>query len=111
VMVLLTLVLQLMPATRAREVVAGYAARLAPGSVITVSVPRTDDQEFYERVSELWPAAVHNHAHADVAAFLGDLELLPPGVEPAAGFRPGWTDATRRPAGGAYPLAAIGRKT
>lgn len=87
VMVLLTLVLQLMSAGEARAVIAGYARQLRTGSVIAVSVPRVDDPASFARVQDLWPGELHNHTRAEIASFLHGLELVPPGLVLARGWR------------------------
>ncbi len=110
VCVLLGLVLHYMDAAAAREVVAGYAQRLAPGGCIVITVPRFDDPQLFDQVRSAYtPAVLHNHTREDVASFLAGLDLVRPGVKPAAGLRPGWGDALEVP-GAAYVLGGIGRK-
>lgn len=86
VMVLATLVLHFIPADQAREVIAGYAARLAPGSIIVVSVPRNEDAESFARVREVWHGELHNHTRAEVVLFFDRLRLVPPGIVLARGW-------------------------
>ena len=59
------LVLSLMPARQAREVVAGYADLVAPGSCVAVSCGRCDDEVLWKQLSEAYTAADwYNHAPA-----------------------------------------------
>ena len=77
------LVLSLMPARQAREVVAAYADRAAPGSYVVISCGRCDDQALWKQLSEAYTAArAWNHARRTIAGFLGGLELIPPGLVP-----------------------------
>lgn len=70
----------LVPARQAREVVAGYADLLAPGSLLVVSCARVDDEALWKRLSEAYTAAdIDNHSPGGVGGFLAGLELIPPG--------------------------------
>lgn len=107
---LLALTLHFLRRDAAREVVAGYARLLAPGSVIAVSVIRNDDPGSWERARAAYTAGtLHNHTAGDVASFLGGLDLIPPGVTLARAWRGGMADATLTPDGTAYVLAGAGR--
>jgi hypothetical protein len=80
----------LMPAGQAREVVARYAALVAPGSLVALSCWHFADGDPCEQLAAAFTSAnLHNHAREDLAAFLGGLELIPPGIASAAGLRPG----------------------
>jgi hypothetical protein len=108
--VLLALVLHFMPAGMAREVVAGYAAQLAPGSLVVISTTRNDDPGSFREVRALWPGGeVYNHTREDVAGFFGDLELVPPGLVVARAWRGGMRD-TISPAAPLYVFGGVGRK-
>ena len=109
-MVLLTLVLQSMAAAKAREVVAAWAARLAPGSIIALSVPHNEDQESFEAVRALWPGELHNHSRDDALSFFGGLQLVPPGLVLARGWRGDMPDADLPPGPPVYVLGGAGRK-
>jgi O-methyltransferase involved in polyketide biosynthesis len=112
VMVLLTFVLQFMGAEEARAVVAGYAGQLAPGSVIAISVPRNDDPASFTRIRDLWPGEVHNHTRAEIGSFLDGLELVPPRLVLARGWRGEMPQADVPPrAQKAYVLAAVARNS
>lgn len=111
VFLLLSMVLALMPPARARALVAGYAERIAPGSYVAISVTRVDDAGMFERSPEAFtPEKVHNFTRSEFAALFTGLELVPPGIAPAANLRPGWEQAPERPPGVAYAVAGIGRK-
>lgn len=105
------LVLSLLAARRAREVVAAYAERIAAGSLIVISTGRCDDETVWKQLSETYTATdLHNHSPAEVDGFLAGLEVIPPGLTPAQNWRGGWHDAPATPPGPAYVLGAIARK-
>jgi len=104
-------VLGLMPARQAREVVAGYADLLAPGSLLVVSCARVDDEALWKRLSEAYTAAdIYNHSPGGVEGFLAGLELIRPGLVAARNWRGGWHDVPATPPGPAYALGAAARK-
>lgn len=108
---LATLVLNFVDAAAAQTVMAGYAERLAPGSVIAVSVITCDDPELLESVRAACAAArLYNHSRADAESFLGGLEPVTPGVVVARAWRAGMPDPGLRPEGSVYVLAGAGRK-
>ncbi len=73
------LVLSLAPARQAREVVAGYADVVAPGSCVAVSCGRCDDEALWVKLRKANTAAdLYNHTLDEVAGCLADLELVPP---------------------------------
>jgi S-adenosyl methyltransferase len=105
------LVLNLMPARQAREVVAAYAGRAAPGSYVVISCGRCDDEALWDQLREAYTAAdVHNHTPVELAGFLAGLELVPPGLVAAQSWRGGWHDAPVTPPGPAYVLAGVAGK-
>jgi O-methyltransferase involved in polyketide biosynthesis len=108
-LVLMTLVLHLMPAHEARAAVAGYAAQLAPGSVIAVSLPVFGDGALAQARSA-FPGAFHPHSRQDVAEFLAGLDLVVPGVVAARGWRAEMPDSGVAPADvSAYVACGAGR--
>lgn len=112
VCLILGLVLNLMPAARARGVVAGYARLAAPGSCVAISCARVDDDVVTKGLRAACTAAEpHNHTRRAIAGFLGGLELVPPGLVMAQGWRGGWRDALAARPGPAYVLAAVARKS
>lgn len=105
------LVLGLVPATLARDVVAGYVKLAAPGSIVVMSCFRCDDEALWRELSEAYTAAdAWNHAPRTIIGFLDGLELVPPGLVPAQSWRGGWHDVPSAPPGPAYVLAGIARK-
>ena len=111
VCVVLGLVLAVMPAAQAREIVAEYAARTAPGSLLVVSCAVFDAATWKTLRSASTTATPfpRNHTQRQIAGFLAGLELVPPGLVAAEGWRGGWQDATR-PGGGACIVAGVARK-
>jgi hypothetical protein len=111
VCVILGLVLSLFPARRAREVVAGYADLIAPGSCVVISCGRVDDEDMWKQLREAYTAAdAHNHAPEEVAGFLAGLEFVPPGIVAAQNWRGGWHDVPVTTPGPAYVLAGAAKK-
>ena len=79
-------------ASAARQLVARYAAAVAPGSLVILTMllaTGAEADQFYGRYSQ-GPARLYQHSAADFASFFGDLELLPPGVADARTWRPEW---------------------
>ena len=106
------LVLNLMPARLAREVVAAYAGRAAPGSYVVISCGRCDDEALWKQLREAYTAAdMHNHTPAELAGFLAGLELVPPGLTAAQNWRGGWHDVPVSSPGPVYVLAGVARKS
>jgi O-methyltransferase involved in polyketide biosynthesis len=97
----------------ARELVAGYAAALASGSYIVVSVVRADradaDESFGGYSESVAP--VYNHSPADFAGFFGPLELVPPGPVDARQWHPAWAGAADLERRDGYVLAAVAQVT
>jgi hypothetical protein len=105
------LTLSLVPASRARDVVAGYARRAAPGSCIVISCGRCDDEALWNQLKDAYTAAeVHNHTPAEIERFLGGLEAVPPGLAPAQNWRGGWDDVPSKSPDPVYVLCGIARK-
>jgi O-methyltransferase involved in polyketide biosynthesis len=108
--VILAAVLHFLDADQARAVVSGYAERLAPGSVVAISVSHNDDQERHHRAHAAYTAGdLHNHGRAEIESFFGQLELVPPGLVLAHAWRGGMPAVPREPRGPAFVLAGVGR--
>ena len=108
---ILGLALGLVPATDARDVVAGYLRRAAPGSCVVISCGRCDDEALWAQLNKAYIAAeVHNHTPAEIEGFLDGLEPVSPGVIPAQSWRAGWHGAPVAPPGPVYVLAGVARK-
>lgn len=110
VCVIAALVLHFWTAEQAKAIIAGYAERLAAGSLIAVSTPRIDDQKAWERLEAVYPLPVSNFTAEQLSGLLDGLELVPPGIGAAFALRPGsFAVPCKRRAPG-YALAGIGRK-
>ncbi len=74
----------------ARDLVARYAAALAPGSYVVLSALHAESEAADEGLgaysSEAAP--VYSHTVAEIASFFGPLELVPPGVVDARRWHP-----------------------
>lgn len=93
----------------ARDLVASYAAALAPGSYVVISViraDRADADESFDGYSKS-VATVYNHTPEDFATFVGPLELVPPGAVDARLWRPGWEDAASLRKRDGHVMAAV----
>ena len=77
-------------ADAARDLVARYAAALAPGSYIVLSAGHADGEEAKKGFAAYSSGgiAVYNHSVAEFASFFGSRELVPPGVGDARAWRP-----------------------
>jgi hypothetical protein len=84
--------LHFFPVEAGRDLVARYAAALAPGSYVILTMGLADGpaaDRFFELYSK-GPAPLYKHSAEDFASFFGDLPLVPPGVTDARSWRPGW---------------------
>ena len=78
VALILAAVLHFQPAQVARSLIAEYAAPLAAGSVLIVSMFSTANEEFGKEAAETYTAAQwHSHSPQDVARWLGEAGLRP----------------------------------
>jgi hypothetical protein len=111
VCVLLAMALHFYDPATARELVRGYASRLAPGSALAISCGRNDDLAMWQRMRESYTAATtYNHTRDELRSFFGTWPLVPPGLALARNWRGGMADVPDAPPGPAYVLAAIGIK-
>jgi O-methyltransferase involved in polyketide biosynthesis len=84
--------LHFFPAEASRDLVARYAAAMAPGSYVILTMGLADGpaaDRFFDLYSK-GPARLYKHSAGDFASFFGDLPLVPPGVADARSWRPGW---------------------
>jgi hypothetical protein len=74
----------------ARDLVAGYAAALAPGSYVVLSAGRGDSEAADSGFGAYSSAGitVYNHSVPEFTGFFGALELVPPGVVDARAWHP-----------------------
>jgi SAM-dependent methyltransferase len=92
--VLMCALLHFYPPAEARELVREYAAVLAPGSYLAVSVVGCEGKvaSRFARVYSAAIAPIYTYSAADAASLLSSLELVPPGVAPHTVWRPGWAE-------------------
>lgn len=84
--------LHFFPVEAGRELVARYAAALAPGSYVVLTMGLADGPAA-DRFFGLYnkgAAPLYKHSAQDFASFFGDLPLLPPGIADARTWRPNW---------------------
>jgi hypothetical protein len=100
----LTMIAHLMPGGQATRMVAGFAARLAPGSAVVMSAwlpyPGATAERF---IAACLPVRIFRHAVGDIEAWLGGpgLEVVKPGVTDVRGWCAGLPEPRlrHRPAG------------
>lgn len=108
--VLLVGVLHLMGDEEAREVIAGYASLLPEGSLVAVTLPSIPGEVDRQRMARAHLASArYQVTPGEFAGLFGRMRLVPPGVGPAASWRPGWGCAKAVPAGTPHVLAAAAR--
>jgi O-methyltransferase involved in polyketide biosynthesis len=95
----------------ARALVADYVAALAPGSYVVLSAGRGDSDAADKGFGSYSAGAtrVHNHSVAEFASFFGELDLVPPGVVDARGWRPGWEESVRLAPRDGQAIVGVGR--
>jgi O-methyltransferase involved in polyketide biosynthesis len=99
------------PADAARDLVSKYAAALAPGSCVAVSVLHYDGDAADEgqRTYSSEVASLYMHTLPEVASFFGPLELVPPGVVDARQWHQDQEPAALEPRAG-FVFAGVARK-
>jgi hypothetical protein len=111
VCVILAMVLHFYDPVMARDLVDGYASRLAPGSALAISCGRNDDPVMWQQMRENYTAATtYNHTRDELRSFFGPLDLVPPGLTLASTWQGGLAQVPDQPPGPAYVLAAVGVK-
>jgi O-methyltransferase involved in polyketide biosynthesis len=109
VCVILGAVLHFLDAGTAREVTAGWARLIAPGSCLVISCATYDDEALAKRLAEEYtPARMRNHTREDVESFFAGLELVGPGISEAQTWRPWQLEPVFRRRDG-HVLAGVGR--
>jgi hypothetical protein len=90
VCLLMGFLLHFFAADAARDLVAGYAAALAPGSYVVLSAGRGDSDAADSGFGAYSSAGitVYNHSVPAFTGFFGALELVPPGVVDVRAWRP-----------------------
>jgi hypothetical protein len=97
----------------ARSLVGRYAAGLAPGSYVVVSMVRGDG-EVADRWFSTYNSGVaqgHNYSVAEVAALFGGMELVPPGVVEARRWHPSWPELPTMPPRDGQAISGVARIT
>jgi O-methyltransferase involved in polyketide biosynthesis len=103
--------LHFFPVETGRELVARYAAALAPGSYVVLAMGLAEGraaEQFFELYSK-GPARLYQHSAQDFASFFGDLPLLEPGVADARSWRPGWPQVPVPPKREAEMIVGVAR--
>jgi O-methyltransferase involved in polyketide biosynthesis len=99
------------PADTGRDMMGRYAAALAPGSCLVLSVLQGDGEAADEgmKTYSARAAAVYNHPVPDVVSFFGPLKLVPPGLVAARHWDPA-SDLPQSPPQGNHVIGGVGRK-
>ncbi len=103
--------LHFFPVADGRDLVARYAAALAPGSYVVLTMGLAEGRaadQFFEMYSK-GPAPLYKHSAADFASFFGDLPLLAPGVADARTWRPGWPEVPVPPKRAGEMIVGVAR--
>jgi hypothetical protein len=102
--------LHFFPAETGRDVVARYAARLAPGSYVILTMGLADGpaaDRFFALYNNKGSAPLYKHSARDFASFFGELPLVPPGVGDARTWRPGWPKVPAPPERDAVMIVGV----
>jgi SAM-dependent methyltransferase len=108
--VILAMVLHFFDAATAHEIVASFARDVTPGSYFVLSVGSGDEQTGGALAREYQAGTLYNHSLAEIAAFLEDLEPIPPGVTDAVAWMPGSPNQPPLAQPGGHILAGIAKK-
>ena len=108
---LMGFLLHFFTADAARDLVARYAAALAPGSYVVLSVGRGDSDAADQGFGAYSAGAVrvYNHSVPDFASFFGPLEPVPPGMVDAREWRPDWEQAVHLPPRDGQVIVGVAR--
>jgi O-methyltransferase involved in polyketide biosynthesis len=103
-------VVHFLDAGTAREVTAGYARLVAPGSCLVISCATYDDEALAKRLAAEYTAGQFvNHTQEDVVSFFAGLDLVGPGVSEALTWRPWLPSPVLRHREG-HVLAGVARR-
>ena len=108
--VILAMVLHFFDAAIASDIVATFARAVAPGSYLVLSVGSGDEETGDALTREYQAGTLHNHSFKQIATFVEDLELVPPGVTDAMAWIPGSPSQPPPPQSGGRILAGVARK-
>jgi O-methyltransferase involved in polyketide biosynthesis len=110
VCVILGAILHFLDADTVRNVTAGYARLLAPGSCLVITCATYDDEALAKRLAAEYTAGVFvNHTREDVVSFFAGLELVGPGVSEAQTWRAWHREPVLRHREG-HVLAGVARR-
>jgi O-methyltransferase involved in polyketide biosynthesis len=95
----------------ARDLVARYAAVLAPGSYVALSAGRGDSDAADNGFGAYSSGGiqVHNHSVAEFTSFFGNRELVPPGVVDSREWRPGPDEPVHLPPRDGQVIVGVAR--
>jgi SAM-dependent methyltransferase len=108
--VILAMVLHFFDAAAAHHIVATLARAVTPGSYFVLSVGSGDERTGDALAREYQAGTLYNHSLVQIAAFLEDLELIPPGVIDAVSWMPGSPGQPPSAQTGGHILAGVARK-
>jgi hypothetical protein len=108
--VILAMVLHFFDAATARDIVATFACAVAPGSYFVLSVGSGDVQTGDTLAREYQAGTLYNHSFSQIAAFLENLEPVPPGITEAVAWMPGSPGQPPPAQSGGHILAGVARK-
>ena len=103
--------LHFFPVETSQRLVARYAAALAPGSyvILTMGLAEGPDAERFFELYSKGPAQLYQHSAADFASFFGDLPLISPGIADARSWRAGWPEVPVPPRRDAVMIVGVAR--
>ena len=102
-------ILHFLDAATAREVTAGYARLIAPGSCLVISCASFDDGALAKRLAAEYTAGQFvSHTREDVESFFTGLEMIGPGVTEAGTWRAWQSEPVMRRRDG-HVLAGVAR--
>jgi O-methyltransferase involved in polyketide biosynthesis len=108
--VILGAVLHFLDTDVARQVTAGYARLIAPGSCLIISVARFDNETLAKRLAAEYTAGTFvNHDPGDIASFFAGLNPIGPGLAEGGTWRPSMPAPVLRREG--HMLAGVARRT
>jgi hypothetical protein len=107
--VVLACVLHFFDFEHAWQIAGAFTAWLPPGGHVIISVGSGDKETGGALTSTYSAATLHNHSPAEITAFFGGLDLVPPGLVDAEDWRPDWAQVRSTRSGGRI-LAGVARK-
>ena len=96
----------------ARDLVASYVARLAPGSYVVLSAGRADGEaakQGFGAYSAGGGPRIYNHSVAEFTSFFGPLKLVPPGVVDSREWYPDAAEPVHAPPRDGQVIVGVAR--